>query len=63
MNDGLVDMDDDDGKHITYEYEWFHIPTQKRGENRLRVSSRLEFLEALNKWNRNGFNQWIYTEK
>lgn len=44
-------------------YEWLHIPSKTGGENKLRLHTRLEFLECLNKWNKNGCNQWIYTEK
>ena len=46
-----------------FEYEWYHIPTGKSGDNKVRLYTRLEFLEALNTWNKNGGNQWLYTEK
>ena len=57
-------MNNYDGKHLAYEYEWLHIPTGKRGNNKLRVHSRQEFLEAISKWNTtNPKQEWVYTEK
>ncbi len=48
-------------------YNWKNIPTNTTGETKMEhLMSRLEFLELLNKWNReNIFHdelQWIYWE-
>jgi len=59
---------DSEGK-LTFKYRWYHVSTGRTETNNLRVDSRLEFLEALNKWNNQArcnetlTPQWVYTEE
>lgn len=55
-------MKNDDDKQ-TFTYEWHHIPTGKTGTNKLRVYTKKEFLDALDKWNQSNPKVWTYVEK
>jgi hypothetical protein len=46
---------------MNFKYHWLHITTGRTGIGELLFTSRLEFLESLNKWNRLGEN-WKYWE-
>jgi len=51
----IIPVNDDEGNimdtKILFKYRWYHILTGRTETNHLRVDSRLEFLEALNRWN------------
>jgi hypothetical protein len=46
-----------------FEYKWMHIVTGTWGTRKVRLDTRLDFLEQLNRWNQMGNGTWIYTEK
>lgn len=46
--------------YLIYEYHWLHVPTGKTGTHEQRFSSRVAFLEELNKWNRSQPGVWVY---
>jgi len=45
-----------------YDYRWVHLPTGETGIDVAYLSTRLEFLEALNVWNKDGKGRWLYVE-
>lgn len=47
---------------MAFRYHWLHITSGKRGEGEAEASSRQDFLELLNDWNRLGAGNWQYWE-
>jgi len=43
---------------MTYSYKWLHLETGKTGTKTMEFTSRLEFLEAINRWNHD--DRWRY---
>ena len=47
---------------MEFKYTWIHLKSRVEGYTLQDFNSRLEFLEALNKWNRLGAGSWQYFE-
>lgn len=51
-------------KHaMTYRYRWQHIQTGRTGLKEIKCLTRLDFLEQLTTWNRQGEGKWLYNEE
>ena len=45
-----------------FSYHWLHIPSMKKGLNKICKLSRQDFLELLARWNRDQPGVWQYWE-
>ena len=43
-----------------YSYEWFHVPSGKRGFNTVNCTSIGEFSDKIHQWNKQGAGIWEY---
>ena len=51
-------------KHeMTYRYRWQHLPTGETGMREVKCLTRIDFLEQLTAWNRQGGGDWMYHEE